>query len=60
MAKTYVPTLRIVLAGTHRYISRWQTKLQANLTGPQYTCLVAVLEAIVECLNALGPTPVEP
>lgn len=49
----YWKGLKLVLKPTMRYISRWQLQLQANLTTPQYQCVVAVLEAIVTCLSAL-------
>jgi len=52
--RTYVPVLRIVLGRAHRYATRWQPKLQASLTEPQYTCLVAVIAALADCLVLLG------
>jgi hypothetical protein len=60
MSKVYWITLATVMNGTRRYIQRNQLKLQANLTAPQYTCVLAVLEAILECLVTLPvDTPVE-
>lgn len=58
MAKVYWIGLGLSLNATRRYIQRNQTRLEANLTEPQYACVVAVLEAILECLAAL-PTNTE-
>lgn len=53
--KTYQIGLYLTLKTAHRYIARWQPKLQASMTTEQYTCLVAVLDAIVECLPLITP-----
>lgn len=53
--KVYWKGLRLVLNGGKRYIQRNQLQLQANLTTPQYECVLDVLNAIVSCL-ALLPT----
>jgi len=56
----YWKGLKLVLRGVQRYITKWQIQLQANLTTPQYQCVVAVLDAIITCLSALPvDTPVE-
>lgn len=58
--KTYVPTLRLVLYGTHKYMTRWQSRLHEFLTEAQYTCLLSVIQAVADCLALLGqPTPDE-
>jgi len=51
--KVYWKALRLVLGKVQRYIAKWQNQLQANLTTPQYECVVAVLEAVITCLQAL-------
>jgi hypothetical protein len=51
--KVYWIALETTLQQTRRYIQRNQIKLQANLTTPQYNCVVAVLSAILDCLAAL-------
>jgi hypothetical protein len=53
MRKVYWKALRLVMGTTKRYIQRNDLKLQANLTTPQYECVVAVLDAILTCLEAL-------
>lgn len=53
--KVYWIGLEATLNITRRYIQRNQLNLQKNLTGPQYTCLVDVLNAILSCL-AILPT----
>lgn len=51
--KVYWKGLRLVLHQSERYIEKWDTQLQANLTAPQYECIQAVLAAIIECLALL-------
>lgn len=52
-SKVYWKSLELVLDQSRRYIQKWQTRLQTNLTSEQYNCVVAVLDAIITCLNAL-------
>jgi len=51
--KVYWKNLELLLGILRRYISRWQLKLEANLTEEQYECVVAVLTAITACLAVL-------
>lgn len=51
--KVYWKALRLVLGATKRYIQRWDIQLQVSLTPTQYACVVAVLDAVVECLAIL-------
>lgn len=60
MAKTYVPTLRIVLRTAYNYAVRWQPKLAEFLTEPQATCLASTVQALYDCLVVLGETPIQP
>jgi len=54
MAKrTYEVGLLLSLQQIYRYSTRWQNKLQANLTTTQYNCLTAVINAVLECIQAL-------
>lgn len=53
MDKVYWKGLKLILRPVMRYIQKWQLQLEANLTTPQYQCVVAVLEAIITCLGAL-------
>jgi hypothetical protein len=59
-SRTYIPQLRFVLKIVDRYTKRWQTQLQENLTEGQYTCLLAVIDAVTECLVALGTPDLNP
>lgn len=52
-AKVYWKTLTLVLRSAQTYIQRNQNNLFLNLTTPQYNCVIAVLEAIITCLQAL-------
>lgn len=58
--RTYIPGLRLVLKAAKRYLARWQVSLEENLTAPQYTCALAALSAITECLIALGEEALNP
>lgn len=55
--KVYWKSLRLTLDISRRYIQKHQLQLQANLTEPQYACVIAVLDAILECLAALPGNP---
>lgn len=60
MNKVYWKGLRLVLGRVKRYIQKWDLQLAENLTTPQYQCIVAVLDAILVCLQALPvDTPVD-
>lgn len=59
MARSYIPALRFVVRKVYRYATRWQTELQHSLTEGQYTCLVALIDASLECLTALGDPETE-
>lgn len=60
MAKTYVPTLRIVAQQAYNYGFRWQSRLIPHLTDDQVVCLSAWLGATLNLLTCLGAAPVEP
>jgi hypothetical protein len=60
MAKTYVPTLRIVVNNAYRYGTRWQPKLEQSLTPTQITCLATWLTATLALIGCLGPAPIDP
>lgn len=51
--KVYWKTLILVLRGVQGYIQRNQNNLHITLNTQQYTCLVAVLDAVIECLQVL-------
>lgn len=51
--KVYWKALHLLLLPVKKYIQRWDNQLKANLTTPQYQCVVATLEAVIICLNAL-------
>jgi len=58
--KVYWKTLILILRTVQSYITRNQNNLFLNLTTPQYDCVVAVLTAVIACLQALPEnTPVE-
>ena len=51
--KVYWKGLTLVLKTVKTYIQKWQNQLQNNLTLEQYNCVVAVLDAVITCLQAL-------
>lgn len=58
--KVYWISLGTTLNLTRRYIQRNQINLQKNLTTPQFNCVLAVLNAILDCLALLPEnTPIE-
>jgi len=57
-SKTYIPQLLFWAKFSHKYMTRWQTKLEANLTTEQYACLTAAISALQALLICVGaPTP---
>jgi len=60
MARTYVPTLRVVLHTAYKYATRWQPKLAGILTETQLACLADVITALASCLIALGQPDIQP
>jgi len=54
--KTYIPGLRLALRALIRYATRYQDTLKTGISPEAYTCLIATLNAAVECL-ALVPAP---
>lgn len=52
-SRVYWKALEVNLGVVKRYIQRYDLQLQASLTPTQYTCVVAVLDAIVACLLIL-------
>lgn len=60
MFKTYVPTLRVLAQGAHRYATRRQEKLSQALTPTQYQALVAWIAATLALIQALGSPEVNP
>jgi len=53
--RTYLVGLFLVLSTAYRYATRYQTRIEANMTAPQIACFQAVLAAILECLPLITP-----
>lgn len=58
--RTYLYGLYLALRVAQRYMSRWYTKVEENSTTDQFSCFVATLEAINECVAAYLPGPPDP
>ena len=55
--RTYLVGLWLTLKAGYKYISRWQTKLEANTDSQTFQCIIAVLNALEECLPLIEPAP---
>lgn len=51
--KVYWKGAELTMSATLRYLQRNQLNLQKNLTEAQYNCILAVISAILDCLQAL-------
>lgn len=60
MAKTYVPSLRILTSTVHKYATRYQSTLSSSLTTDQYTALLEFISCCANLLAKLGPQHVDP
>lgn len=59
-SKVYYIGLRFVAEALKKYIERNRAGLEANLTSEQMTCVLALLEAVIECLTVLPARPLSP
>jgi hypothetical protein len=58
--KLYIDGLRFVAQKSHRYATRWQSQLEANLTGEQYTALLEFITCVAALLAKLGKNIITP
>lgn len=58
MAKTYVPTLRLVVNTAKTYMARWQPIIETNLTPTQVTAFRSCLTCLIDLSAALGAEPI--
>ena len=58
--KLYIDGLRLIASKSHKYATRYQSQLQANLTGPQYTALLSFISCVAELLATLGKNQITP
>lgn len=58
--RTYKIGLYLTMHTLYKYMTRWQPKIEANLTSEQLACFNAVLSAISECLPLILPPPPTP
>lgn len=58
--KLYVDGLRFVVSKSHRYATKWQSPLAANLTTDQYTALIEFVACCANLLAKLGPNIITP
>lgn len=58
--KLYIDGLRFVAQKSHRYATRWQSQLQANLTSEQYTALLDFITCVAALLSKLGKNVITP
>jgi hypothetical protein len=55
--RTYLIGLYFALSFGYRYVSRWLPKIEQNASAEQFTCILAVLNALQECLPLIAPGP---
>jgi hypothetical protein len=60
MAKTYVPSLRFIVTGVHKYATRYQPQLSVSLSPTQYAALLEFIGCCANLLSKLGPGGVNP
>jgi len=58
--KLYIDGLRLAAKAAHRYATRYQSQLQANLTTDQYTALIEFVACVANLLAKLGPNIITP
>lgn len=57
--KLYVDGLRAAAFTAHKYATRYQPQLAANLTAPQYAALIDFITCVAALLAKLGKNIVE-
>lgn len=60
MIKTFVPGAVFIVGRAHRYLTRYQGKLEANLSTEQAVCLlnaITALGAFLACIFKPADTP---
>jgi hypothetical protein len=60
MAKTYIPGAVDIATTTHKYLSRWQSKLTAGATTDQITALVELIACLASFLSRWHKPTVNP
>ena len=60
MARTYQPTLRRLLHVVQIFIGNYQPQLEAGMTAPQVTALLAFITCLINLVSALGEEPTNP
>jgi hypothetical protein len=58
--KLYIDGLRFLAGKSHKYSTRYQAQLAANLTGDQYTALIEFIACVANLLAKLGPNVITP
>jgi hypothetical protein len=57
--RTYIPALLFIMNKLCRYIQKYQSQLNGNLTAPQKVLLEALLAACIALTDSIGELPVE-
>jgi len=58
--KLYIDGLRFIVSKGHRYATKYQSQLNANLTSDQYTALLDFISCCAALLAKLGPNIITP
>lgn len=59
-ARTYLPTLRLILHRANTYVNTYQALMQPYLTPAQRTALAEFIVCIATLIAELGPEPIQP
>jgi hypothetical protein len=59
MAKTYVPTLRLMTNEAKNYMARWQPIIETHLTAPQIEAFRSCLTCLIDLTALLGAEPID-
>lgn len=58
--KLYIDGLRLIVSKAHRYSTKWQSPLSANLTSDQYAALLDFISCCATLLAKLGKNVITP
>ena len=56
-SRTYLVGLWLASKALKKYITRWQVQIEDNTSPETYSCVLAVLTALDECLPLIQPNP---
>lgn len=58
--RTYKPQATILAEGLHKYLTRWQAKIELSSTGDQLTALAELIACLANFINKWPKPPKGP